>query len=786
VQQLQEMQNDLAAYYVLGNDIDASETQSWNGGEGFVPVGTVTGDANDAFTGKFDGRGHLIDGLHINRVDGTSQGLFGYIHSGGVRNLHLSNAEVTADFRSGILAGAASTYSTITNCSSTGTLTLKAGTAGSKSGGLAGFVNAGTHVSHCSSGVSVNAGDRRQVGGLIGVVEGRSYYTLLDNSYSTGTVTGGGSKQGNLVGDADGCHVDRCYSCGYGKALIGHDWESPVITNSYWDSEKGAPTSSNGGTPKTTAQMMQEATFVGWDFVNTWDIVENETYPFFRNLFCGGMGVPTIGVSPQRLEFSAYEAGSNPAPQLLTVRNIGGDMLNWQISEDCDWLSIDPESGSLAAGQAAPVALFVDISGLEGGAYSCPLIISDPCACNSPYVVHVDLLIFGAEIELSAQEFSFMAHQGAANAESQVLTVGNSGLGTLNWTISHDCGWLTVEPNSGSCDSGEGNDVTLSVDISSVPQGIYDCTLLVSDANAVNNPQAVDVGLRVFMGLIDYGDAPEEGTSYATTLARDAARHYLDFINGPTVFLGETVDEELEGQPSVDADGDDANYMPDEDGVLFRTRLVPGATAEIEVVASANGLLDAWIDFNADGDWADANEQIFVSEPLSAGSNLLTFGVPSDASLGDTYARFRFSTAGGLYYSAVAADGEVEDYVVQLVECLGASDPGYGRWVSYGRPDCWCYRKQCRGDADGLRLGGVFPVSLDDLHILRGAINKMELPPGGECADFDHKALGGIIPVSLDDVMFIRMYLGQLDMMVPECDQPPASGTGPYNFWTEP
>nr|NIP53379.1 hypothetical protein [Phycisphaerae bacterium]NIS52357.1 hypothetical protein [Phycisphaerae bacterium]NIU57562.1 hypothetical protein [Phycisphaerae bacterium]NIW94060.1 hypothetical protein [Phycisphaerae bacterium] len=92
----------------------------------------------------------------------------------------------------------------------------------------------------------------------------------------------GGSKQGNLVGDADGSYVDRCYSCGYGKALIGFNWANPVITNSYWDNDNGASSSRYGGTPKSTAEMLQQTTFVDWDFDKVWDIDEGQSYPYFK------------------------------------------------------------------------------------------------------------------------------------------------------------------------------------------------------------------------------------------------------------------------------------------------------------------------------------------------------------------------------------------------------------------------------------------------------------------------------------------------------------------------
>jgi hypothetical protein len=41
--------------------------------------------------------------------------------------------------------------------------------------------------------------------------------------------------------------------------------------------------------------------------------------------------------------------------------------------------------------------------------------------------------------------------------------------------------------------------------------------------------------------------------------------------------------------------------------------------------------------------------------------------VPPDTPLGCTYARFRLSTASGLSFTGLAADGEVEDYRLEVV-----------------------------------------------------------------------------------------------------------------------
>ena len=291
VYQLQEMQDGLEAHYVLGNDINASDTVSWNDGEGFEPVG-----ATSPFKGTLDGKGYLIDGLYINRIEGDGQGLFAVLWGAMVKNVILTNVEITGDDNIGTLAGQAIYESVITHCWATGSLTLKPGSGDSKSGGLIGIGYGGTWIDQCVSGVNVKAGSRRQVGGLVGYLRGRgnnhppiaglsdsySPVAVLTNSYSYGTVTGNGWKQGNLLGDADGSRVDKCYSCGKGKALIGFNYAHPVITNCYWDRDEGASSSSYGGTGKTSDQMAQQATFVDWDFDEIWAIDEGQSYPYFN------------------------------------------------------------------------------------------------------------------------------------------------------------------------------------------------------------------------------------------------------------------------------------------------------------------------------------------------------------------------------------------------------------------------------------------------------------------------------------------------------------------------
>ncbi|MHC4498587.1 MAG: DUF7901 domain-containing protein, partial [Planctomycetota bacterium] len=49
-------------------------------------------------------------------------------------------------------------------------------------------------------------------------------------------------------------------------------------------------------------------------------------------------------------------------------------------------------------------------------------------------------------------------------------------------------------------------------------------------------------------------------------------------------------------------------------------------------------------------------------------------------------------------------------------DCLSMTAPEYADWVALGKPDCWCYRWQCRGDIDGIQTG-PFHVAIPDLAI---------------------------------------------------------------------
>ncbi|MBI1346415.1 hypothetical protein GC163_09000 [bacterium] len=191
--------------------------------------------------------------------------------------------------------------------------------------------------------------------------------------------------------------------------------------------------------------------------------------------------------------------------------------------------------------------------------------------------------------------------------------------------------------------------------------------------------QAFDViGWDVRM---DFGDARDGGPGtlvgdYETFLASDGPRHGLFSASGlitdqsgaPKVFLGNGVTAETEGIASDGSIGDT------DDGIFGLDVLELGQSVSFDVVSTGNGaVLDYFFDFNGDGDFTDAGESF--STVLTQIAQTITVDVPLSATVGETVARFRISTDGGLASTGAARDGEVEDYSIEIIDIRPNNPP---------------------------------------------------------------------------------------------------------------
>lgn len=157
-------------------------------------------------------------------------------------------------------------------------------------------------------------------------------------------------------------------------------------------------------------------------------------------------------------------------------------------------------------------------------------------------------------------------------------------------------------------------------------RGVADLAGNLLKPNRINNETQFTI---LMPGVtIDFGDAPDPLSTtngrYPTKHINDGARHVV----GTTALLGANISDDADGQPTPAANGDTFD-----DGVVFGSILAtPGifnrfAATPIDVTMSTAGFVDAWIDFNADGDWDDPGEQILTSKRFTDGNLTQTFMV---------------------------------------------------------------------------------------------------------------------------------------------------------------
>lgn len=159
---------------------------------------------------------------------------------------------------------------------------------------------------------------------------------------------------------------------------------------------------------------------------------------------------------------------------------------------------------------------------------------------------------------------------------------------------------------------------------------------------------------------VDFGDAPESFPNDIVDPDGEGAQHA---INDNGLHLGAGVSVDTDGKGSAGA-----NLDTFDDGILLNPVIAGDTASTVTIISSGSGFIDAWMDFNGDGDWNDPGEKILSSHAVVAGANSVSFVVPPTVgAVANIAARFRLSSAGGLSTTGKAADGEVEDYLVSVL-----------------------------------------------------------------------------------------------------------------------
>ena len=310
--QLQLINDNLSASYILTADIDLTSYTYPDGGLGWKPLG----DSTVRFTGNFDGQGHYIKGLMINRPDTDNVGLFGHIGASDtatptlIKNIILIDVDITGNRGTGSLVGRV-TGNASTLIENSGVINGTVRGTGA-TGGLVGSNNSFTITGAAdrnpviNKSFSVNVivrGENRDLvreyekfGGLAGC----SQKGTVKNSYSQSAVivdelTEPAIRVGGLVG----CNIYRGFlTDSYSASSVTFTTSSPVgaligrtdsqsgsyspIQDAYWDSTiNGTLPGVGEGTPAvgaivlglSTSNMqgtLAQTNMTAFDWTSTW------------------------------------------------------------------------------------------------------------------------------------------------------------------------------------------------------------------------------------------------------------------------------------------------------------------------------------------------------------------------------------------------------------------------------------------------------------------------------------------------------------------------------------
>jgi|GEM_PF-2396603 len=232
--QLQEINDNLSAYYKLGNDIDCAATATWNenvdewvdgvvGGTligdeyvgvvnngyfGFEPIAqqaAVMGESQ-GFTGTLDGQNHTISNLWIFRKNQDYAGLIGYATNAIIKNVILDNAQIVGQSSTGGFLGYGSGVGLQNLTNNTGMVRAYLAYDG---GGIAGEIANGSTATQLTVTGGTVHGSGNVIGGLVGEVNN----STVTNS-STSADVDGGEYIGGAFGEVEASSVDNVDATG--------------------------------------------------------------------------------------------------------------------------------------------------------------------------------------------------------------------------------------------------------------------------------------------------------------------------------------------------------------------------------------------------------------------------------------------------------------------------------------------------------------------------------------------------------------------------------------------
>ena len=322
--------------------------------------------------------------------------------------------------------------------------------------------------------------------------------------------------------------------------------------------------------------------------------------------------------------------------------------------------------GNMLVQATQPVYIYQTMAGASGNDATIGMNFIPPVDTTSPsYVDNIPHVQYTGSATVN-----ILARSGAA------VSLNGTPVGVAPVAVAGNTDWVTYRLTGMTGNIAITSDEAIAVQFTNVSSGI----------GAAGYYSGLPLVYR------DYGDLP---AVYNLTLSADnGARHTTSAL-----YLGASVDDEIDGQESADAGragtgGDDGADTDDENGIgVVGTwqEGVNGGTVDV-LVSGENGCLSGWIDWNSDNDFGDAGEQALDMVAVGTGTNRLSFDIPAGVlpsqDFYDHFSRFRLASDSGtqgdcsddptLALTGLVIGGEVEDHYLRFSRPTGTGPGGVG------------------------------------------------------------------------------------------------------------
>ena len=179
-----------------------------------------------------------------------------------------------------------------------------------------------------------------------------------------------------------------------------------------------------------------------------------------------GPNVPTLAVNPIALNF-----GNQASQRTLSILNVGSGTLDWNITVDDPAIAFSAISGS-TTDTPTDVTVTLDRTGIAPGSYNAEITVTGN---GATIIVPVVYLVDGAAPILAV---SPLALAFGGDLTTLNFAIDNTGTGVLNYTITDDAPWLTVNPANGSATT-EVDTIVATVDRTGLSTGDFTATITI-------------------------------------------------------------------------------------------------------------------------------------------------------------------------------------------------------------------------------------------------------------------------------------------------------------------